>query len=99
MVDADDQEEDGPEAALAKLLAESGAEQGSYSRGSFGGSQTLLGIPSAHQLQVLLSSRLPTLIHKVLFLFLRGHKMSAMLQLVLAFAVLCLIELSGDSWF
>ena len=70
---AGDQEEDGPEAALAKLLADSGAEQGSYSRGSFGGSQTLLGIPSAQQLQVLLSRRLPTLSTKSSLCFREEH--------------------------
>jgi hypothetical protein len=46
------QEEDGPEAALAKLLAASGANESAWTMGTLVYSQSLQLLPSEQQLQV-----------------------------------------------
>jgi len=50
------QEEDGPEAALAKLLAGSAGDQGAYPGGVHRSTLALQGVPSEQQLEVQPSS-------------------------------------------
>lgn len=50
------QEEDGPEAALAKLLAGSAGDQGAYPGGVHRSTLALQGVPSEQQLEVQRSS-------------------------------------------